>query len=116
MITRFRSQITSSLTARGLPGPAATAAVAVAKTAQLQGGNGNITAIPPFIRADFAAATRDVLYGMTIIMAVACLVALRGLTRGVQQETEAPADELAARLLAGTSAIARDAWQDGDCG
>ena len=67
LITRFRSQITSSLTARGLPGPAA--AAAAAKTAQLQGGNGNITAIPPFIRADFAAATRDVLYGMTIISA-----------------------------------------------
>ncbi len=48
-------------------------------------GQANTTAIPPFIRADFAAATpRDVLYGMTIIMAVACLVALRGLTRGVQ--------------------------------
>ena len=90
LITRFRSQITSSLTARGLPGPAA--AAEAAKTAQLQGGNGSITAIPPFIRADFAAATRDVLYGMTIIMAVAFVVALRGLTRGVQQETETPDD------------------------
>ena len=29
---------------------------------------------------------------MTIIMAVAFVVALRGLTRGVQQETETPAD------------------------
>ena len=90
LITRFRSQITSSLTARGLPAPAA--AAEAAKVAQLQGGNDNITAIPPFIRADFAAATRDVLYGMTIIMAVAFVVALRGLTRGVQQETETPAD------------------------
>jgi hypothetical protein len=42
--------------------------------------------------SDFAAATRDVLYGMTIIMAVAFVVALRGLTRGVQQETETSAD------------------------
>lgn len=55
--------------------------------AQLQGGNGNIAAIPPFIRADFAAATRDVLFGMCVIMAVAGFVALRGLRRGVQQET-----------------------------
>jgi MFS family permease len=49
--------------------------------------SGNIAAIPQFIRADFAA-TRDVLYGMTIVMAVAAIVALRGLRRGVQQEPE----------------------------
>jgi hypothetical protein len=36
--------------------------------------------------SDFAGATRDVLYVMAAIMAVAALVALRGLTRGVQQE------------------------------
>ena len=34
----------------------------------------------------YAGATRDVLYVMAAIMAVAALVALRGLTRGVQQE------------------------------
>ena len=71
------------------PGPARPAASAqAAKIAQLQGGSGNIAAIPAFIRADFAAATRDVLYGMAIIMAVAAFVALRGLRRGVQQETD----------------------------
>jgi len=86
LITRFRSAVTSSLTAKGLPGPAAGSAAA--KIAQLQGGNGNIATIPQFIRADFAGATRDVLYGMAIIMAVAALVALRGLSRGVQQETD----------------------------
>jgi EmrB/QacA subfamily drug resistance transporter len=86
LITAFRSQITASLTARGLPGPAASAEAA--KIAQLQGGNGNPAAIPPFIRADFAAATREVLYGMTIIMAVAAVVALRGLKPGLQQEPE----------------------------
>jgi hypothetical protein len=63
------------------------ASAQAAKIAQLQGGNGNITAIPAFIRADFAGATRDVLYGMAIIMAVAALVALRGLRRGVQEDT-----------------------------
>jgi hypothetical protein len=36
--------------------------------------------------SDFAGATRDVLYVMAAIMAVAALVALRGLTRGVRQE------------------------------
>jgi hypothetical protein len=86
LITAFRSKITSSLTAQGLPPGAASAQAA--KIAQLQGGNGNIAAIPAFIRADFAAATRDVLYGMTIVMAVAAVVALRGLRGGVQQQPE----------------------------
>ena len=91
LITEFRSRITSSLTAKGLPGPAASAEAA--KIAQLQGGNGNVATIPQFIRADFAAAIREVLFGMCLIMAVAALVALRGLKRGVQQE----ADEAARR-------------------
>jgi EmrB/QacA subfamily drug resistance transporter len=87
LISEFRSAITSSLTAKGLPGPAA--AAEAAKIAQLQGGNGNVAAIPQFIRADFAGAIQDVLYGMCVIMAVAALVALRGLKRGVQEDTEA---------------------------
>jgi EmrB/QacA subfamily drug resistance transporter len=92
LITEFRSRITSSLIAKGLPAPAASAEAA--KIAQLQGGNGNVASIPQFIRADFAGATRDVLYVMALIMAIAGLVGLRGLKRGVQQETEAagPAD------------------------
>jgi MFS family permease len=40
------------------------------------------------IRADFAAAIRDVLFTMCAIMAVAGFVALRGLRRGVQEDTE----------------------------
>jgi EmrB/QacA subfamily drug resistance transporter len=90
LITRFRTAITTSLTSQGLPGPAATAQAA--KIAQLQGGNGNPAAIPAFIRADFAAATRDVLYAMAVIMAIAALVALRGLRRGVQADTETVAE------------------------
>ena len=96
LITEFRSAITSSLTGRGLPGPAASAEAA--KIAQLQGGNGNITAIPAFIRADFAAAIRDVLYGMAIIMAVATVVALRGLRRGIQEDTARNAEEFSSQL------------------
>jgi len=87
LITQFRSAITSSLTARGVPAPAASAQAA--KIAQLQGGSGNVASIPQFIRADFAGATRDVLYGMAVVMAVAALVALRGLTRGVQSNDDA---------------------------
>ena len=93
LITRFRSAITSSLTSQGLPGPAASAQAA--KIAQLQGGNGNVAAIPAFIRADFASATRDVLYGMAVI---AALVALRGLRRGVQEDTVQTAEEFSSQL------------------
>jgi EmrB/QacA subfamily drug resistance transporter len=96
LITRFRSAVITSLTAKGLPGPAASAEAA--KIAQLQSGNENITDIPAFIRADFAAATRDVLYGMCIIMAVAALVALLGLRRGVQEDTTPTAQELRSQL------------------
>jgi hypothetical protein len=105
LITRFKSAVTSSLTAKGLPGPAAKAQAA--KIAQVgQGsGNGNVASIPQFIRADFAAAIRDVLFGMCVIMAVAALVALRGLKRGVQQET----DEAAAPVGAGLPGEGPDA-------
>ena len=96
LITRFRSAITSSLTAKGLPGPAASAQAA--KNAHLQGGSGNPAAIPQFIRADFASATRDVLYGMAIIMAIAAVIALRGLRRGVQQDTTTDQAELSDQL------------------
>src|SRR6201993_158562 len=96
LITRFRSAITASLTGQGLSGPAASAQAS--KIAQLQGGNGNVTAIPQFIRADFATATRDVLYGMCVIMAVAAFVALRGLRRGVQEDTTSAGDGLSEQL------------------
>ncbi|HET6192564.1 MAG TPA: MFS transporter [Trebonia sp.] len=86
LISRFRSSVTASLTAKGLPGRAASAEAA--KVSQLQGSHGNAAAIPAFIRADFASATQYVLYGMAIVMAVAAYVALRGLRRGVQENTE----------------------------
>jgi hypothetical protein len=87
--------ITASLTARGLPGPAASAQAA--KIAQLRG-NGHVVAIPAFIRAAFASATRDVLYGMAVIMAVAALVALSGLRRGVQEDTARTAEKTSSEL------------------
>jgi EmrB/QacA subfamily drug resistance transporter len=83
LISEFRSNITASLVAKGVPGPAA--ATEAAASAQLQGGSGSAAAIPQFIRADFAAATQDVLYGMGVVMAVAAVVAILGLKRGVQQ-------------------------------
>ena len=80
LINEFRSYITSSLTAQGVPAQAA--AAQAAKLAQLQGGSGSIATIPQFIRADFAVATKDVLFGMGIVMAVAAVVAILGLRRG----------------------------------
>ena len=95
-----------------MPGPAASAEAA--KLAQRQGGNGNgngnIPPIPQFIRADFAVATREVLSGMTIIMAVAALVALLGLKRGVQQEPE-QADERVGAALPGEDPDPGPAWR-----
>jgi MFS family permease len=96
LITRFRSAVTASLTAQGLPQGAASAQAA--KIANLRSGTGTSTDIPGFIRADFAAATRDVLYGMCVIMAVAALVALRGLRRGVQEDTTPTAEEYTSQL------------------
>lgn len=85
LIARFRSAVTDSLLGRGLDPRAASAEAA--RIAQLQGGNGNPDTIPQFVRADFAAATRDVLYAMAAAMAFAACVALLGLGRGVQQAT-----------------------------
>src|SRR6516162_3569492 len=105
LITRFRSAITASLTGKGLPHAAASAQAS--KIAGPRGGTGNPAAIPAFIRADFAAATRDVLYGMAVIMAVACVVALLGLRRGVQEAPEAAGTRLSDRVTGGRGAGAR---------
>jgi EmrB/QacA subfamily drug resistance transporter len=83
LISTFRSHITSSLVAQGVPAQAA--AKQAAATAQLQGGSGGVSTIPQFIRGDFASATQEVLYGMGVVMAVAAVVAFIGLKRGVQQ-------------------------------
>ncbi len=105
LISQFRSAVTSSLIAKGVPGPAA--AAEAARIAQLQGGNGDTAAIPLFIRADFAEATHYVLYAMAVIMAVAAFVALRGLQRGRQAETAAAGarQDLDADLYAAPSGL-----------
>ena len=87
LLSEFRSNITSSLVDKGLPRAAATAEAS--SIAQLKGGSGNVSSIPQFIRADFAGATRDILYVMAGIMAVAALVALRGLKSGLQEDAAA---------------------------
>jgi hypothetical protein len=80
----FRSRVNDSLLAQGAPAPVA--AKQAASIAQFQGGSGGVSSIPQFVRADFASATQDVLYGMGVVMAVAAVIAFIGLNRGVQEQ------------------------------
>ncbi|MCM2430744.1 MFS transporter [Streptomyces sp. RKAG337] len=83
-VSQFRSRITSSLVAQGTPHDQATALAT--KYSQSQGpGTGTI---PAFIRLDFAYAIRTVLYCMSGIMAVAAVVAILGLQRGLQHDPD----------------------------
>jgi hypothetical protein len=85
LVTEMRSHLTTSLEAQGVPkGRAASEA---AQLAQAHGGSGSTASIPHFFRLDFAYATRSVLYGMALAMAVAAVVALVGLRRGRQEES-----------------------------
>ena len=79
LVSQLRSQVTTSLVAQGVP--AGQAANEAATIAQAQGGNGSVQSIPHFVRLDFAYATRSVLIGMAVVMAVAAVVGLIGLDR-----------------------------------
>ncbi|HLH27558.1 MAG TPA: hypothetical protein VKW77_01505, partial [Acidimicrobiales bacterium] len=93
LVTRFRSELTSSLVHRGVPAGRAGKFAASAS----QGGRGtNASTIPHFVRLDFVHATQTVLFVMAAIMAVAAVVALLGLEAGVQEEVPEAADETAA--------------------
>jgi MFS family permease len=94
LVSQMRSQVTSSLTAQGVP--AARAAQEAVGISQFQGGgSGAAVAIPHFIRADFAHASQSVFYAMAVIMAVAAVAGLLGLQGGRQKDT-ADAGALAA--------------------
>jgi EmrB/QacA subfamily drug resistance transporter len=90
LVTRMRSEVTTSLIARGVPSGAAHSQAA--SLAQSHG-SGSVASIPHFYRVDFAYATQTVLYVMAAVMAAAAVVALLGLRAGVQQEPQAAADE-----------------------
>ena len=85
LVTVMKSHLTTSLVAQGLPH--AQASSEAASISQSQGG-GSAGAIPHFVRLDFASAIRTVLFVMAGVMAVAAVVALLGLRRGVQAETD----------------------------
>ena len=89
LVSQMRARLVTSFIAQGLPSSRAHAeAASIAQSAGGGGGgSGSTSAIPHFIRLDFAYATRSVLYVMAGIMAAAAIVAMRGLRRGVQKET-----------------------------
>lgn len=84
LVTELRSHVTSSLLAQGVP--AARARTEAAQIGQARGVGAKVTAIPHFIRLDFAYASRTVFYIMAGIMATAALVALVGLEWGAQAD------------------------------
>jgi EmrB/QacA subfamily drug resistance transporter len=85
LVSQLHSRVTTSLVGQGLPRTQASAEAA--KIAQSQAPQAATTAsIPHFIRLDFAYAIQSVFYAMAAIMAVAAVIGLVGLTRGVQQE------------------------------
>jgi EmrB/QacA subfamily drug resistance transporter len=95
LVTEMRSHLTTSLESHGVP--AGRAATEAARLAQAQGESGSTSSIPRFVRLDFAYATRSVLYGMALVMAIAGVVALLGLRAGLQEDPgtdgTAPADQ-----------------------
>ncbi len=95
LVTTMRSHLATSLAAQGVP--AGQAAREASALAQSQGGTGRASSIPHFVRLDFAYATRSVLYGMALAMAVAAVVGLFGLRAGLQEDPgpdgTAPVDE-----------------------
>lgn len=92
LVTRFRTELTSSLIGQGIsPGRASALA-----SASAQGGRGtSLSSIPHFARVDFAHATQTVLYVMAAIMAIAAVMALVGLRFGVQDEGDTAEEERA---------------------
>jgi EmrB/QacA subfamily drug resistance transporter len=96
LVSQMRSRVASSLISVGVP-----SAKAHAEASSIaQSRSGSISAIPHFVRLDFAYATRSVLYVMAAIMAVAAITAFVGLRAGVQEEVDAtePDPELEAAI------------------
>ncbi len=85
LITEMKTRTASSLEAQGVPSGKAT--IAAARISQSQS-NASGGTIPHFIRVDFADATHSVLIAMAGAMAVAAVVAIVGLRRGVQVESD----------------------------
>ena len=89
LVSQLRSQVTSSLTSRGVP--ATRGRPRGRRHLAVPGQNARSAASSPhFIRLDFAAASRTVFYAMAIFLAVAAIVALAGLRGGGQEQPGDP--------------------------
>jgi EmrB/QacA subfamily drug resistance transporter len=89
LVSSLSTRVASSLVAQGVPSDQAKRqASAIAQQSQGGGGSSGSGTIPHFIQLDFAYATRNVLWVMAGIMAVAAVVAIVGLRPGVQQPDE----------------------------
>jgi MFS family permease len=85
-VSVFRSHLSDSLVAQGAPKAVADKqAASIAQAGQASGSASS--SIPHFVSLDFAHAISAVLYCMCGIMAVAALIGLIGLKRGVQEDT-----------------------------
>jgi EmrB/QacA subfamily drug resistance transporter len=86
----LQNRLIQALTGQGLSHAAASQQAA--QMSRLGSGSGGSTStVPHFARLAVAEATRSVLIGMGVIMAVACGIALLGLRRGKQ--TELPTED-----------------------
>jgi EmrB/QacA subfamily drug resistance transporter len=92
LLFNFRSHLTTSLRAQGVPNAAAKADQL--SQAHVGNGNGTASSIPHYVSLDFAHATETVLYVMCGIMAFAFVVALFGLERGRQEAAPLDAGEV----------------------
>jgi hypothetical protein len=104
VVTQMRSRLTTSLEGQGLPkARAQTLAAQLSQSRSSSGSGGSTSAIPHFYQLDFAYSTRTVLYVMAGIMAVAAIVAIFGLRRGVQEEPAGAEAPVMAEDAAGTA-------------
>jgi EmrB/QacA subfamily drug resistance transporter len=101
LVDQLQSRVTTSLTALGVP--PARAAAGAARISQSQ--SGPVTAIPHFIRLDFAHAAQTIFLAMAVIMAVAAFVALVGLRGGRQEDETADAPAAGQFSAAGTVGV-----------
>jgi EmrB/QacA subfamily drug resistance transporter len=89
-VSVFRSHLSTSLVAQGLPKAAADKQAAASAQAGQASGSAS-SSIPHFVSLDFAHAISVVLYCMCAIMAVAAAIGVIGLKRGVQEDVAEPA-------------------------
>jgi hypothetical protein len=87
LVTELHNRVTGDLVAKGES--AAQANAVASRLGQSQSSSNATSAIPHFVRLDFAYASRTVLYVMCGIMALAAVVGFFGLVPGVQQEGQA---------------------------